>query len=396
MTTNRLIGSVFIFVSLFPWLSFRLTNLDTQPWSIIFAVLFLFSCLFTSKLVIKTKDLALLSILPIFFVVLIFDDWVGFLTFRAFASYVGFSVVLFSFIQYIRKYGPPVKIVALSNLIYIAFALLQVNLGNGVVDSLLAARTSTARGVTSLTVEPTYFGVVLFFFSWLYLFYCNYRPNKLFSFLVLVNFITTLFVAKSSMASLFFLILLSGVLLPKIGFFKSLFLFFLCLPFLYFFIELYLPGSRIYLFYSYVIERGVADFFYYDASANARLAAVILPLHGFLYNYLMPGGFYSYPDIVQEIFSFYDGFFWYGYNNDKIMSFTGAFVYELGFLGLIYILTISFYLCNGKGFRVFEVLILNVLLFSAIPVGFTIAPLLMSFMFLDVSRRINESQGGRF
>lgn len=396
MTINRLIGSVFIFVSLFPWLSFRLTSLDTQPWSIIFAVLFLFSCLFTSKLVVKAKDLALLSILPIFFVVLVFDDWVGFLTFRAFASYVGFSLVLFSFIQYIRKYDPPVKIVVLSNLIYVVFSLLQVALGNEIVESLLAARTSTTRGVTSLTVEPTYFGVVLFFFSWLYLFYCNYRPNKFFSFLVLVNFATTLFIAKSSMASLFFLVLLGGVLLPRVGFLKSLFLLLFSLPFFYFFFELYLPGSRIYLFYSYVIERGVVDFFYYDASANARLAAVILPLHGFLYNYLMPGGFYSYSDVVQEILSFYDGFFWYGYNNDKIMSFTGAFVYELGFLGLVYILTISLYLCNGKGLRVFEIFILNVLLFSAIPVGFTIAPLLMSFMFLDVSWRIDESQGGRF
>lgn len=374
MSIVKLSGQFFILMSMFPWVSFGLNSGDSQPWPIVLSALFL-----TIYFCYNKANLSLLwplLVVPVLFFVFLFrGPELHSLVFRAFAQYIGFGLILVAAFHYVKKYGVPIKVIVFANIVYIFASILQLIFGDQVFEAIVNVRTSSGRGKTSLAPEPTFFAIALFFFSWIYFSFRKFESFKL-NAVMAVNVFFILFVAKSSMV-LLYLALWAAL---SVGLYLNLkYVFFLlslsvlgAIAFIF-----YLDGDRIFSFVSFVFERGVSDFFYVDASANARLAGVVLPVYGFIDNNFMPAGFLGYYNDSAQYAKDFNNFFWFGYHVDKIMSFVGSYFYELGFFGFFYIFWLfSFMFLKIR--RLFPLILLFLILLSAVPIGFSIFPMFVA------------------
>ena len=121
---------------------------------------------------------------------------------------------------------------------------------------------------------------------------------------------------------------------------------------------------------------------FFDASINDRLLNVVFPYFGLIFNNGLPGGLHSYNDMSIFLVDYFDGYFWSGLGSNKILSFIGAIIYELGIFGVIFILYMYMFLSDRRNSnRIFELLLLFILLNSAIPLAYPMIPILMAIMY---------------
>ena len=125
-------------------------------------------------------------------------------TFRSLYNYLGVVVFYLGFFNYLIKYGFPCIFFAV-NIIWLLFAVLEVYFPN-IASIFSSSRTGDGRGVTSLAPEPTFFGMYLFFSSWLMLVGSNYKPGKYLMYLIFFNLIFIVLVAKSSMMIIYLMV----------------------------------------------------------------------------------------------------------------------------------------------------------------------------------------------
>ena len=374
------IGLAFLLFALFPYVSFGLNSMDSQPWALIAGIFFL---IFNKSTEFPRFILIFFGFpIVVLFVVLV-DNTIDFSSLRAIASYSTLTVTIIASYVFYKCYGVPVKALIISNLVYLFAGLIQFFYDPYIFSSFVNTRTSEERGVSSFSVEPTYFGMTLFFLNWFYFIIFNYKLTGKIRWLVIVNFLMIFFLAKSSGASLFvFLFLFFWIFKVSNGkiFATRILLLILFFGMFILFVDQFSEGTRIGWFYKELTDRGIVNLIMEDASINVRASDVIFPIHGLLINDFLPGGFHSYALVSERLRVFYDGFFWYGDSNNNIMSFWGGIVYELGFFG-IFLIAFIFFIINYKKNRLFETALLFLLLFFAIPIGFTIVHLLFSLIF---------------
>lgn len=396
ITLQSVLGGIFVFFSTFPWVSFGTNNMDTQPWFIILGVLFIIS---TPKLSIKKNVLFVLFIpIALVFTLMFTEVKPDFTLARAVVSYMAFVVVFVGFFIYMSRFCFPLKIIVLSNIIWLVGAVLQVVYGKMIFEFLLLARTTESRGVTSFATEPTYFGLFLFFVSWMYLISKEYRMHLWLWGLVLLNMVFIVFFSQSSMALLFVAISLCFFIIGanSLRYFLRIVFVFLALAFLTGYFVSLMPDTRLFSLYQRLVSLNLMEFVYMDASVNQRLADVVFSIHGFFVNWGLPGGFYSYPEMYSNLVNVYDGFFWYGSGGVKIMSFLGAFVYELGFFAVLFFAGLISIISDGTRKRYVELVLLFVLLNSAIPVAFPMVAMIFSMLlFFKQSKSLRQGVSGR-
>jgi hypothetical protein len=386
------IAQTFFILALFPYVSFGTNTMDTQPHFIIFAIISFFCFALSGPVFKKSINLIILS-LVIFLTLLFFTSKFDFLFFRGVSSYSGFIITLIASIIYIERYGIPVKTIVIANICYLISAILQTFYGPHILSFLVDPNSfaDPSRGVISLTPEPTFFGIILFFFGWIYLLTYDYRPPLYIRILILLNIFFIVFFAKSSMTIVFMLVGLSVYLLRN--FKKKMILIYilstsliasLCL-FLFMFV---FPGSRFSSLFNILFQldgsffERIKGLIFFDASINDRLLNVVFPYFGFIFNNGLPGGLHSFNDTTIILVDYFNGYFWSGLGSNKILSFIGAIIYELGILGLIFILYLQTLLMDrNNSNRIFELLLLFILLNSAIPVGYPMIPILMAIMY---------------
>ena len=394
----------FFIAALFPFVSFGTNTMDSQPHYIILA--FFSFVFFTFNGLVFRKAIDLIIFLMIFLLtLLIFDNNFDFYFFRAIASYSGFILTLVVSIIYFERFGIPLKTIVIANLIYILAALVQINFGGSYTNFLIYSNhifeLSTAGGAWSLTPEHTFFGIVLFFFSWILLLIYDYKPPILISFLVLINILSIFILAKSSMVIVFlvvsaFVFFISN-LKQKMNPIKILIIPIVLFITLYAFLEIF-PGTR---FASLLMigEAGIGLFdrllaiVYTDHSINDRVLNVVFPYYGIVINNGIPGGLHSFYDSSVILVEHFDGYFWAGLGSHKILSFIGAFIYELGLIGVIFILYMYWFLKdNSNPDRFFELILLFTVLNSGIAVGFSLVPILIAIMYYKKSNPTLKSQ----
>lgn len=369
------LGGAFIVATLFPHVSFRLNDMDSQPWSIFFAILFLL-CNLRVKLPVVL--LPLLFVIPVVTIFALWDGYINFSAVRAVVSYSSLALVVVVSFIYMSCYGVPFGIIYFANMAYLAAGLAQAVFGNDIFSFALLSRTTEGRGVTGLSVEPTYYALILFFISWIYLVAADYKPRGMKLFLVMANTVAILFLAKSSMVFIFIFIFFFAMIFKSANFavfVRRSVLIALLGSLIVGGVLLMLEGSRLDSFIGKLLSDGVLGVIHEDASINDRVSSVVFPFHGLIYNSLLPGGFHSYSSTSDVVREAYNNFFWYGGGGNTIMSYWGAMVYELGFFGIllmIYLLSLLAF----KG-RIFEAILLFLFLFSAIPISFP----LISFFF---------------
>ncbi len=370
-------GQFFIVSSLVPFFGFP--QFDSQPFPVFFAILFLSQICLDDKFFLPRKEV----IYSFFFILFgclfatIIDKTINLMTIRAFAGYLSIFTYYLAFDHYLRYFDFPLKYFQWLILIWILVGLLQL-IDPSIVSYFVAYRTSEGRGVPSLSPEPTHFGIFLFFSSWIILVYKNYLldwTNLIIYILVLASI---LFLAQSSMTLLYIIMA---------TFFYCIYLF-IRKRFIHVFLLLYLlslilmlsivflsPGNRISNFI-YTISTNGYLFFLNDESARARLSDIIFPLVGLFKNYFSPGGFISYG---KQFYTFFDLFFIPTFQNGKkIMSWTMAMWFELGFFGIMawfYLLKAN--LMEASNRNTLETFFLFSLLLSAIPALFPLPILLM-------------------
>jgi hypothetical protein len=391
---SKLLGLIFIISSFMPWVG--IPEFDSQPFPVIFCVLFLLlNYQNLPKLLADHKYIMVLFLIIISALLLcVINNYslsFDFLLIRGLYNYLGFAMLITGYLLYFKIYKFPVLTLLIINLLWILVGVVQI-FHPSIVSDFVAYRTTEGRGMPSLAPEPTFFGIFLFFISWIYLIRSDYKINLKVKLIIFVNFLSVLFLAKSSLIILYLSIVffLYFILRCKIKYKLFIIFFTGILLLLLNYIDFDTVSSRIAYFIK-VFYSNPLLFFSSDESANQRLSNIVLPIHGLIYNYFVPGGFYSYSNVVNEIIPFYDEFFFYSYDDSKIMSWLGAMVYELGFFGIIIIYIIMIYSYNGSNRRFLEILILLILLASAIPIAFPLVPFIFAlFLYKNSNTKLKS------
>lgn len=383
-SANYVLGGMFIFLCTIPWVSFGTNSMDSQPWPIIASVIFVFSIQHTHR---HRWDIVLAVIYTAACVSLgltYFQPDLDFLLIRGIINYLGFITILLACCAYFERFGFPIKILIVANIIWLFVGVVQVY-DTDFLAWISPNRTRLNRGVTSIAAEPTFFAIFLFFTNWIYLIIAKYQPSKKLILLMITNVGAIIVLAQSAMVAIYLVISVGFVLIAlpaRVLFGKRFLTALLSIIVLLFFGGLifgdYLSGLRIGNIYAIMTSQNPLNIFFKDASANSRLASIVLPLHGAVYNFGMPGGFQSYDQIVYKVVPFYDGYFWHKFGNEKILSWMAAWVYELGFPGVLLYAFLNYVAKDGTKRRIVELSLMFVLLFSAIPLNFPLIPMIFA------------------
>jgi hypothetical protein len=378
---------IFLILVFFPFVSFGINNMDTQPWIIIFAIIF-FKDVFLIKIniniIIFTATLLLIIQLFGFF---IYFGVAWFYIIRGISAYFIFTIVYIfqkknldnNFIKYenyIFKF----------NYIYLSVAILQTVISPFLFKYLVNVRTSDARGVTSLTPEPTMFGIFLIFLCLIYSIIYNELNKYKIKRLVILNVIFIVFFAKSATASLYlllagvfwFLINIKSIIFFSISFFSA---------FIYFFksyLTSFLEESRISYIFNLLFSGEILSLISRDRSIQERLLANLFPFKASFNNYFLPGGFYLEKTLSPIDLNLYDVYFSKFHTGSIIMSLWGSLIAEQGFIFIFLFLLFSVHLFKNYilidkmiGKRVFFIYIMIIFLGFT---SFTISFPLLAFM----------------
>jgi len=388
------IAKVFFIFALFPFVSFGTNSMDSQPHYIFLSIVSFI--LFATSGGIFKKSIGLLLILTFILITLIsMEENFGFIFLRGIGSYLGFFMTLIVSIIYFERYGVPIKTIILANLVYLFAGLLQVFYGGLVLEFLVHSNTSSAvlkDGVMSLTSEHTFFGIVLYFFSWILLVIYDYNPPNKVKVLIVINILSIFILAKSTMVILYLVVSSIAYLLrywnKKALLKKVLFALLIIVSAFYFFTEIVTLSRFSNLVYAggKVSDVGmfvkITNVVASDASINDRLLNVVFPYYGFVRNFGFPGGLNSYSNMSYILIEHFNGYFWSGIGSNKILSFTGAFIYELGALTIFIFFYFYQFLKDSKNpNRFFEIALLFVILHSAIAVAFSLIPIFIAIMY---------------
>ena len=376
-------GLIFIAFMLIPWVNFGLNSRDSQIWPLILGLVFI-ALHFREKL---NVNYIYFFIIPIFalYVWLFYSELnyagpSGFVAIRSVLSYASFSVCLVGFLMYMKKKSFPWKVFYTINFIYLSVAMIQLFIPE-IVSSIVNTRDITftnvatvARGVTSLAPEPTFFGIFLYFLSFIYLAQCDFKPDKFLTFVLLLNLFAIIFLSRSSMTILYLIVSLP-ILFVRLKPSHSILILLVGAVFIFLTVLIFSETRMIRLF-ELLFELGPTSLLLIDESINDRVAHVVFPFHGSILNDFMPGGFHSWSDMHTELTLLWDGIFWYG-TAGPIMSFFGLYVYELGIIGAIFLLFIFLSIQDGSYSRLVESIVLFIILNSSIPPSFPLLPILI-------------------
>jgi hypothetical protein len=220
-------------------------------------------------------------------------------------------------------------------------------------------RTTVNRGVCSLASEPSFYGYMCFFFLFIsHLF----KSNKIIFTIILIFQI--LFIAQSSVSMIYVIILFgisslgNAIRKKSIKAIILILFFIMLLPICVIVMQIYFPASRItHLINMFLIsDISMTE----DASIEQRTAHIKLSFMGFVENFSMPHFFHNYIS-----------------NSGRIMSGYGALIYELGFVGVIYI--INYYQIVKYAFNKSHSLSLLIIMFSAIQIGIPIFAFIIGY-----------------
>jgi hypothetical protein len=364
---RKVISFIFLFFVFFPFISPVKTNTDMQPYSLFFSLLLL--PLFQFKI---TKFQLIILAIPIIAVLLLMFSSINYNTLRSLYNY--FSIFFIYYVSYkILKHQlfDIQKVIKIFLYIWVAIGFFQTLFKKDFLTFLISnSRTTETRGVTSLAPEPTFFALILIFFL-LFIFHLNYKNKNIYYFLIVCSI---LFFAKSSMGLLYLFFLFSYLFLTKLSF-KFLAISFFSVFVFSFFIQFFYD-SRIYGLISLFVENP-SNLLLLDESVNDRFFQIFFSLKGFFSFFLLPHGFSNWSSYLVSEVPKYSGYVLVEYSTEdgRIMSGYGSLLFELGFFGLLmpFVLikqNFILYKANFSSFF-FVVLIINLLMISAIPIGFS-------------------------
>jgi hypothetical protein len=356
-----------------------------QPYSLSFAILLFF----TFK---KRFSLTQIFILAVFIAstFILIANPLNFIAFRSYFNY--FSLFFVSYVSFYVLKSKKINFelfLKMSIGVWVFIGIVQTIFYREFLTFLVSSsRTTESRGVTSLAAEPTFYGIVLIFFL-IYLLHTKFHMRNFYIFLCVFGII---FLAKSSMAVLFLFIIISFYAITHISF-KYLFISAISFALVPMLIEKFMSGTRLAKLISKIADDPVSSVLG-DASVNDRVFHVFFSLKGSYDNYFLPNGYLSWNGyalnevpkygeyVMVDLFSI----------GGRIMSGYGAAFFELGFITIfvpiaLFFLYFSIYKNDIKKL-LFFFLTINAIMFSAIPIGFSLFSFYIGFLgFLSWQKR---------
>lgn len=386
----------FVLACLFPWVSFRLNSMDTQPWILLIGISYLAWILIRSKISIKTFLLLPLSGMILSSTLLVsmffFDSFdANFSLLRGVSGYLIFILIFIVFSFIYKEYGFPKKVFYIANIIWLLVGLIQILVDPYFFDSIVHVRTSVTRGVTGLSPEPTFYGFFLFFLNVIYLIQFNYRLHGLVRALFILNIIFIFFVAQSSSIILLLFVGVLFVLLHRLNLLVILLLL-IAMSILVFALNYFVPNSRIINILGLLFDGGPLFLLSIDESVFARVMSVFYPYYWGLTNYLVPGGFSSIGTLPSMELNIGEYDFVYNIQG-KIMSYFGSVFYELGVFSFL-VIYLFFNCIYDKTFKsVLEFVYLFFCLQFALTIAFSLIPILLVIFYFRKNFNFNNGAG---
>jgi hypothetical protein len=350
-------------------------NTTTQPNALIFSI---FPIVFIKSNRLP-KELFIFGVVFGFATLFLFISDLSFLSFRDWANYLSMFFVTFAaynFLRYIN--GLPYKFFYSVVCIWLFVGLVQMFLYPSFLSFLLhgwrGGGLSNGRGVTGLSTEPTYYGLMLGLFFVIYLINNWYDRSKLLGFLILFQVV---FLSWSSTAIIFFL--------SATGFFLIIMLvrlnvkLILSITALSIVVSVFLV-STIDLYKElriYKISRVVLDnpeiILATDFSVSERVNHIVFPVVGMVENKFIPSGYGKFDEylIAKKNSTTYEVFFRHKLfrPSNRILSGHGKVFFELGGIGLL--ISIGLFFAFKFGFSnpqiLFGFILYYLLLFAALP-----------------------------
>lgn len=367
-----------ILVSLcFPYVTPYSFGTDIQPWSILIVFTFTLLILFLDKKEKFNKQIIFLWIPFIISVPLIFVSPDIFSAFRSLLGLLTIALVpLVTFYILKRDRLLFIKILKISSVIYLIVGLIQVSVNKNFLMFLLnTIRTSQDRGVTSLTVEPTFYGLLCLFLILIFL-VMNVENKRRYIYILLFQIV---FLSQSAMTILLTLLFSLYYIIFKTNIRVILYFSFFCI-FMYLILtntELLAQDLRVVTLLNLFIS-SPTQLISSDPSTNFRFADIYFSFKGFIDNFLLPNGFGNYQEYLNYEISqqsiFRSGNLWVTGSN-RINSYYGSLLFELGLIGLIVPITYSLLIFKAfrrnKGDFFLHIFFINTLLLTAIPLSFT-------------------------
>ena len=381
--------NIIIYLAIFPWVSFGLNRMDSQPWVLIFLIIYF---LFTRKIYkINIFFFWVFTIITIILVNMfyIFSDIMSpgkfaqfFLLIRSISSY-SIIILLWFFSIQIHKSRNPIFHYIIGSWIYVIYGLLQ-SYGYDFLDWMSYDRSSQERGVTSFAPEPTHLGMILFFLSWIIYNSVNKKDGKKTLLLahctIIFNILSIFFLAKSAMAILWIIIAISVFSVRLIFSFKYLLyisaVIMIIVSIFYFNYEFFHASRAVQIALTFY-RLGIMDYLIQDWSFNSRASAIVLPIMGVIENSGLPGGITSYPDVAMIINQKLNNLFFTLTASPKILSFNCTIIYEFGALAIFIYIFSFFILRKEANWSNLEIILLFILLFSGVPMGTGLVGLLL-------------------
>ncbi len=374
---------IFYFSVLFPYISIIPVQSDTQINAFLVSFfLCVYYLLFEKGIIL---NVFCFSFLAAFFAFCItFSGGISFIALRSFFGYASIPTISLATFFVLNKHGLNTKLIKIAIWLWLIGGILQFIVSPNIFQSFIGGvsqRVGIAggRGVSSFAVEPTYYGTICLFLALISI--VSLKEQAVF-YAGLCIF-QVVFFAKSSMIIL--IVVLGCLVLALMNRkFSLIIITFLVISTAILLILFLWPDSRMSDLIKIALDNPL-KIFSLDASANQRLSHVYMSMAGFLENYGIPHGFFSWPefytDNIRKI-----PFFWYtGSYPRRIMSGYGSAFFELGLFGLLLLLFINSTLIQipKRGIRHVVCVFFNLIMVTAVPLAFPLTWFLIGIIIFE-------------
>jgi len=366
--------------SFFPYVTFYSFGSDIQPWSIL-SILLMSLLLFYSN--VKFDNILVFLFIPFFYafsLMFISTDYMSGI--RSLLGYLTVALVPLVFYIILEKhYKLFLKFLKFSTIIYLIVGVVQVLFYDEFMSFLLnRSSTTDSRGVVSLVTEPTFYGIVCLFLILLFV-TLDVKAKKKYIFLLLFQIVI---LAQSSMTILFLIIFSFYYFIFKVNLKTISFVLFGIVTTILFIYNMDLSSYsiRIFQLISMFLSEP-SNIFIADASINDRVSAIYFSIKGFVDNNFIANGFGTYSQYLNSELPKQNTFWWVSESN-RIMSFYGGILFELGFVGLLIPFVYSILIFRAYKYQISSALLyfffLNTILLSAIPLSFPFVGIYMAIL----------------
>jgi len=373
------LASLFLFFAFFPYLTIVPLGTDLQPYALLTAIILLIlvsSWHWPAEIWLLAGPMAaglLIGVVQLF----------SFSALRGIGAYATPFFVAGATYAVLRTRSRLVdNFIKYVPYVWLVVGLIQTALDQEFMKAFLPNMSlDPDRGVAGLATEPSFYGMFC-----LFLLVLNYLRNPRDRLVAFVLLFQILFLAKSSVAvfSLLFLLLYFGLVNLSI---KQIALCAIVIVGGYYAIVKLFPDDWRIVILTSALLQDPSLLLLTDTSVNSRFSHFLFSLGGFFQDGLIPHGYGSFTHYVREELAVrYPEYVWLGSLDDnlKIMSGYGAALFELGFVGLLYLvsLTVASYKYFRGDVKAFLVLtaFIHTIMFAAVQMSLPLLGFLIGYL----------------